>query len=129
MANIHQEVVFEAGPARVYRALVDGVEFSKLTGAPTTSAETEGSAFSAFGGHITGRQVELVPGKLVVQAWRAKTWPTGVYSIARFELRPEGQGEKTRLVFDHDGFPEDQQEHLAAGWTANYWEPMRKYLG
>ena len=127
MASIHQEVVFDADPARVYRALVDAGEFSQVTGAPSTGSGGEGGAFTAFGGHITGRQIELVPNQLVVQAWRAKTWPAGCYSIARFELRAEGEG--TRLVFDHDGFPDDQREHLAAGWTANYWEPMRKHLG
>ena len=83
--------------------------------------------FSLFGGHITGRQVELVPNQLVVQAWRAKTWPAGVYSIARFELSAEGAN--TRLVFDHDGFPADMKDHLAAGWTSNYWEPMHKLWG
>ena len=127
MSSIHQEVVFGAAAARVYRALVDATEFAKLTGAPTTGGEAEGSPFTAFGGHVTGRHIELVPDRLVVQAWRAKTWPAGTYSIARFELRPEG--DQTRLVFDHDGFPEAQKEHLAAGWTANYWDPMRKYLG
>jgi activator of HSP90 ATPase len=126
MATIHQEVLFDADAAKVYRSLVDAGEFSKATGAPTTGGEGEGAAFSAFGGHITGRTLALVPNKLVVQAWRAKTWPEGKYSIARFELRPEGA--KTRLVFDHDAFPEDQKEHLAAGWTANYWEPVAKHL-
>jgi hypothetical protein len=33
-----------------------------------------------------------VPNKLVVQAWRAKTWQEGIHSIVRFELRPEGSG-------------------------------------
>lgn len=127
MSNIHQEVVLAAAPARIYRAIVDASEFAKVTGAPTEGAPTEGAAFSAFGGHVTGRHVELVPDKLIVQAWRAKTWPDGTYSISRFELRPEGQ--KTRVVFDHDGFPEELKEHLAAGWQANYWEPIRKYLG
>jgi len=127
MSNIHQEIVLAAAPARIYRAIVDAAEFAKVTGAPTEGAPTEGAAFSAFGGHVTGRHVELVPDKLIVQAWRAKTWPDGTYSISRFELRPEGP--KTRLVFDHDGFPEEQKEHLAAGWQANYWEPIRKYLG
>ncbi len=127
MSNIHQEVLFAASPARVYRAIVDATEFSRVTGAPTAGAATEGTAFSAFGGHVTGRHVELVPDKLIVQAWRAKTWPAGTYSISRFELRLEG--EKTRLVFDHDGFPEDQKEHLATGWNENYWEPIRKHLG
>lgn len=127
MSNIHQEVVFAAAPAQVYRALVDAAEFSKLTGAPSTGGEIEGGPFTAFGGHVTGRHVELVPDQLVVQAWRAKTWPPGTYSIARFQLRAEG--DKTRLVFDHDGFPAEAKEHLAAGWTANYWDPMSKRFG
>jgi activator of HSP90 ATPase len=127
MSNIHQEETFAAAPARVYRALVDSGEFSKLTGAPAAGTGVEGSPFSLFGGHITGRHIELVPDQLVVQAWRAKTWPAGVYSIARFELLPEGA--KTRLIFDHDGFPSDMKEHLAAGWISNYWEPMHKTMG
>ena len=127
MSNIHQEETFEASPARIYQSLVDATEFAKLTGAPATGTAAEGGSFSLFGGHITGRQIELVPNQLVVQAWRAKTWPAGIYSIARFELL--GDGSKTRVVFDHDGFPADMKDHLAAGWISNYWEPMHKLLG
>ena len=127
MPNIHQEETFESTPANVYRALVDAGEFAKLTGAPATGTGAEGGSFSIFGGHITGRQVELVPERLVVQAWRAKTWPAGVYSIARFALHAEGT--KTRVVFDHDGFPADMKDHLAAGWISNYWAPMHKLWG
>jgi activator of HSP90 ATPase len=64
----------------------------ELTGAPASGEPSEGASFSLFGGHITGRHVELVPGKRVVQAWRAKTWPEGLYSIVPFELQPEGSG-------------------------------------
>jgi hypothetical protein len=38
-----------------------------------------------FGGDISGRNVELVPGRRAVQAWRSNAWPEGVYSIVRFE--------------------------------------------
>jgi activator of HSP90 ATPase len=122
MSNIHQEVTLSAGPARIYQALVDSRRFGELTGAPASGDSTEGASFSVFGGHITGRHVELVPGKRVVQAWRAKTWPEGLYSIVRFELQAEGTG--TKLVFDHDGFPEDMKEHLAKGWQSNYWDKL-----
>jgi activator of HSP90 ATPase len=125
--NIHQEATFSAPPARVYRALVDLKEFAQATGAPASGESTEGAAFSAFGGHITGRHIELVPDKRVVQAWRAKTWPEGVHSIVRFELHADGKG--TKLVFDHDGFPEDQKEHLAGGWRSMYWEKIASYVG
>lgn len=122
MSNIHQEVTFRAAPSLVYQALVDAKKFSELTGVPATGDSTEGAAFSAFGGHITGRHVELVPNKRVVQAWRPKAWPDGVYSLVRFELTADGQG--TKLVFDHDGFPEDMKEHLSKGWETNYWAKL-----
>ena len=70
--------------------------------------------------------MELIPAKRIVQAWQAKDWGEGVYSIARFELSG-GPGE-TQLSFDHTGFPEGDEDHLAAGWHTNYWEPMQKYL-
>jgi activator of HSP90 ATPase len=75
---------------------------------------------------IVGRNVELVPGKRIVQAWRAGNWKPGVYSMVKFEL--EGTGNETRLAFEHTGFPEDNREHLDAGWVSNYWEPLKKYL-
>jgi activator of HSP90 ATPase len=124
MSTIHQEVTFSAAPSRVYEALVDLKRFAEVTGAPASGDASEGAAFSAFGGHVTGRHVELVPGKRVVQAWRAKTWPEGLYSIVRFELLAEGAG--TKLVFDHEGFPDDMKDHLSAGWTSNYWDNIAK---
>ena len=49
-----------------------------------------------------GRNVELLPNHRIVQAWRVVTWPEGVYSIAKFELKPHGSG--TQLVFDTSDF-------------------------
>ena len=124
---IHQEVVFKASPRRIYEVLMGSGEFSQMSGgAPTEISPDVGGAFSNFGGMIVGRHIELVPGQRVVQAWRAKTWEAGVYSLARFELK--AQGDETKIVFDHSSFPEGQGEHLAAGWEANYWEPLRKFL-
>src|SRR5882724_11732191 len=108
MSTIHHEVNLPAAPSRVYEALVNGEKFAEITGAPASGEGTEGAAFSSFGGHITGRHIELVSGKRVVQAWRAKTWPEGEYSIVRFELSADGKG--TKLVFDHAGFPADSKE-------------------
>jgi activator of HSP90 ATPase len=121
-STIHHEMSVAAAPALVFEALADGTRFATLTGAPATGEAAEGEAFTAFGGHITGRQIELVAGRRIVQAWRAKTWPEGVYSIAHFELHAAGAG--TKLVFEHAGFPADMREHLAQGWKANYWDKL-----
>jgi uncharacterized protein YndB with AHSA1/START domain len=126
--RIHQEVVVaSAPPARVYEVLTTASDFSRMSGgAPTEIDARPGGSFSCFGGMILGRNVECVPGERLVQAWRAKTWEEGVYSIARFELRAEGGG--TRVVLDHTGFPEGQGEHLDAGWHSNYWQPLLAVL-
>jgi uncharacterized protein YndB with AHSA1/START domain len=132
--SIHQEALFKASRKRVYEALTDAEQFtkvvrlSKVPGGPAAVISKEaGGAFSAFGGYITGRHIELVPNERIVQAWRAGSWEAGKYSIARFELKE--QGEQTKLVFDHTGFPDGDAEHLLEGWNTNYWEPLRKYLG
>ena len=132
MSNpIRQEIEFKTNPQRVYDALLDTKQFSAFTGAPAQIDRQAGGAFSCFGGIITGRNIELVPNKRIVQAWRVKIWPDGLYSIVSFELQPDGP--KTRVVLTHDGFPPDMREHLNGeatdgGWHRQYWEPLRKYL-
>jgi activator of HSP90 ATPase len=124
--SIHQEVLFDASAVRTYQALTDAARFAAFTGAPAEISGEPGGAFSCFGGMISGRNIELIPGQRVVQAWRAGNWPPGTYSIVRFELKP--QGEATRLVFDQAGHPAEQQAHLEDGWQKMCWEPLRKYL-
>jgi activator of HSP90 ATPase len=73
-----------------------------------------------------GRQIELVPDKRIVQAWRPGDWEPGVYSIVKLELSDSGSG--TKLILDHKGFPNGAGESLLDGWNKNYWEPLAKFL-
>jgi activator of HSP90 ATPase len=137
--SIHQEAVFKAKGKRVYEALTDTKQFDEIIKlspemqagksfgtTPTAISREVGGAFSIFGGHIIGRQIELVPNQRIVQAWRVVDWDPGVYSIAKFELVEQGTG--TKLVFDHTGFPKGQAEHLAEGWKSHYWDSLDKFL-
>ena len=130
---IHQVIHFNVAPARVYDTLMQPREFlaimkfSTVPNAPMPKIEgSVGGEFALFGGHILGRNIELVPGTRVVQAWRTSGWPAGLYSIARFELAPTRSG--TTLTFDHTGFPKGDGAHLADGWYLNYWTPMEKHF-
>ena len=137
--SIHQEAVFKANRNRVYEALTDTKQFDKIIKlspemqagksfgtTPTAISREVGGTFSIFGGHIIGRQIELVPNQRIVQAWRVVDWDPGVYSIAKFELLEQGAG--TKLVFDHTGFPKGDAEHLAEGWKSHYWDSIEKFL-
>jgi activator of HSP90 ATPase len=133
---IHQEPVFKASRKRVYQALTETKQFDKLVKLsgisdalgtkPTQIGNEVGGTFTIFGGHIIGRQLELLPDERIVQAWRVVDWEPGWYSIAKFNLVE--QGSDTKIVFDHTGFPKGLGEHLASGWKEHYWDTLQKYL-
>jgi len=131
---IHQETNLSATPQVVYETLLSSKEFSAcikksfkdFTAANAVIDPKVGGTFSLFDGHIIGRNLELIPNQRIVQAWRVVDWPSGVYSIAKFEFKTEGSG--THLVFDHVGFPDGLKEHLATGWQQHYWDTLSKYL-
>ena len=138
-ASIHQELVFKAGRQRVYEALTNAGQFEKVVqlsdaaktmirpGSPPAQISTEaGGAFSIFGGLIVGRQIELVRGARIVQAWRPAYWDPGVFSMVKFEFKDDGAG--TRLTLDHKAFPNGDEKSLLDGWNKNYWAPLAKYL-
>ena len=126
MPKISQEVSFSVSPTTVYQALTNSATHGKFTGAPADIDAKVGGAWSAYGGKISGLNIELVEGVRIVQTWRAGNWPAGSHTLVKFELSPEGTG--TKLTLDHDAVTDEQLPHLEAGWEKMYWEPMRKFL-
>jgi len=124
--SLHQEVAFTVTPQRFYDVLLDSKQFAAVTGLRAEIDPKAGGAFTTFGGLIVGRNVELIPGQRIVQAWRPANWPPGVYSIVKFELKPQGSG--VLVVLDHTGFPESDFDGLTSGWPERYWEPLKKYF-
>jgi uncharacterized protein YndB with AHSA1/START domain len=129
--SVHQEALIAAPPQQVFELLTNGTLFSAATGQPAEITDREGDPFSLFGSRVEGRQIELVPGRRVVQAWRfgaehPSTWEPGVYSTVRFTLEPAGDG--TRFVIDHTGIPAEWIEHLTLGYPTFYQEPMTKFF-
>jgi activator of HSP90 ATPase len=131
---IHQETDFKVPPKSIYQTILSSKEFSDcikksfpdFTAMSATIDPTVGGSFTLFDGHIIGRILELVPNQRIVEAWRVVDWPAGDYSIAKFELKPQGSG--THLIFEHIGFPEGLKLHLAEGWQQHYWDALNKYF-
>lgn len=124
--SLHQVAHFKASPQRIYDVLLDSNQFAACTGMPAEIDPKAGGALSMFGGLIVGRNVELIAGQRIVQAWRPTHWDSGVYSIVKFELKSHGS--ETMVILDHTGFPEGEFDHLDSGWHSHYWEPLEKFL-
>jgi len=127
LTYLHQEVDFKASPHRIYEILLDSKQFAAFSGEPAEISPEAGGSFTMFGGRIVGRNVELIPDERIVQAWRPSYWEAGVYTVVKFELKPEGS--QTKVVLDHTGFPEGKFASLTSGWKEHYWERLAKYLG
>jgi activator of HSP90 ATPase len=126
-AHIHLETAIPAAaPEQVYELLTNGAKFGDVTGQPGKGGGAPGAYFSLFNEWLEGRQIELVPGERIAQAWRFTNWEPGVYSIVRFTLTTDGEG--TKLTVDQDGVPDDVHEHVRTNWRAFYFEPFIKHF-
>lgn len=126
--TIRQSVFLPGAPDEVYRALMTSRGHAAFTGASARISPRVGGRFTAWDGYIHGTNLELVPGKKIVQSWRPseESWPASHYSKVTFRLSPSRGG--TRLSFVHSGVLDEHAGHLSKGWYESYWNPLKTYL-
>jgi len=125
--TIEQTAFFEASPEEVYAALLDPKKHSEFTGSPATTSARKGASFTAWDGYITGKNLELVKGKKIVQEWKTTEWPDG-YPVSRLEITLAAKKGGTELKMAHSGVPAEQVAYYTGGWKSAYWDPLKKYL-
>lgn len=102
--EIKQTVTLNARPSFIFEMLMDSQKHKAFTGASAKISRNPGGAFSCYGGQLTGVTLEAVTGKLIVQAWRDKSWPKDAWSIATFKLAG-ASGAKQSSVSPKPAFP------------------------
>lgn len=124
--SLKQVVLLPCGPKRAYDLLMVGRLHAAFTGDKASISTKKDGLCSAYDGYIEARNVELVPGKKIVQAWRTSEWPEGWWSTATwtFALAREG----TRMTFVQTRIPTDKFESIKSGWIEHYWDKMKAYL-
>lgn len=124
---IRQTVTFKATPDVVYGLLMSSKGHSAVTGEKAVVDPGIGGKTSAYGGYISAKNIELVVGRRIVQAWRATDWPKGHWSTVEWTLVPTGKG-GCKMVFVHSDVPADQVASIRDGWVEYYWDPIKAYL-
>ena len=126
--TIEQKVFFKgASPEEVYDALPDPKKHSAFTGSPATTSGRIGATFTAWDGYITGKNLELVRGKKIVQEWKTTEWPDG-YPLSRLECTLTAKKGGTELKMVHSKVPAEQLTDYTSGWKSSYWDPLKEYL-
>ena len=125
--TIEQTVFFKASPDEIYDALLDPRKHAVFTGSPATTSAKVGASFTAWDGYIIGKNLELVRGKKIVQAWKTTEWPDG-YPVSRLEFALAAKKGGTELKMVHSKVPAEQVADYTGGWRSAYWDPLKAYL-
>src|SRR5271165_6087041 len=123
---IHSAASFEkATPAKLYELFMDSAKHTAATGAPAKISRKAGGKWTAFGGMLLGKNLVIIPNRMVVQTWRSSGWkkydPDSILVVS-FEKSPSG-GAQVQLV--HVGVPEHDHAGVTQGWVKYYWEPWK----
>lgn len=108
---------------------LDPVEHAAFTGSPVTISAHPGALFRAFNNVVTGVILQVVPKRLIVQAWRSPHWgPVDLDSTLILTFLPEKGGGRIEVVqrVDEDfaGVRQGAEKALPSGWSVRE-SPLR----
>ena len=125
--NFTLTTLIPASPQEIYDAWLDSVTHSEMTGSGASMSDEIGAEVSAHDGYITGSNLELVPGKRIMQSWRTTQFDDEHEdSIVTVTLEDADTGALLTLV--HTNVPDDQTSYEQGGWEEYYFEPMKAYF-
>ena len=113
-------------PEEVYAAWLDSEKHASMTGGGASIHAQVGAEFEAWDGYITGRNLELDPGKRIVQSWRTLEFQEAE-ADSRIEVTLEPIAGGTRLTLRHTNLPPHGMQYKQ-GWVDSYFEPMLAYF-
>jgi activator of HSP90 ATPase len=126
--TVTQKIVFKGIPAStVYNTYTDAKEHSKSIGVPVSIQKKEGTRFRTDDGYITGKNLQLVKNKLIVQSWRGSDWSKSDLD-STFILSFEQKGNDGIVHMVQANIPDNQYAGIKDGWNEYYWKPWKKYF-
>lgn len=119
----------------LFEILMDENRWKGFTQSNARISKEVGGEFSIFDGSVTGTNVELQEGKLIVQKWRFGNWPDGLQSMVRITFE-EPQSGVTVINLTHTDVPEEDRygnatvvENTERGWRDLIFHRIRAVFG
>jgi activator of HSP90 ATPase len=121
---IQQTISFSnTNPRELFDIFTDPEKHSELLGAKVVISAKEGARFSCFDGNVTGRNLLIVPDRMIVQSWKGNVWEQDdLDSILVLTFSETKGGAQIDMV--HANTPGQFIEK----WNEFYWKPMKQYL-
>lgn len=122
-----QEKFLGCSTMDLFFCFVDVNRVRAYAGSDAKISSEKGGTFSLFGGSVTGENLEVEPGKKLIQKWRFNSWPKDVYSTVSMEFIQKDS--KVVLKLKQTGIPSDELEHTKEGWSVNYFHRIKGVFG
>jgi len=105
-----------AEPSEVYSALTNPYTIELWSGYPAEMTTEPGSEFSLWEGDITGRNIEFVQDKKLVQEWYFGE--QSEKSIVTISIFPDK--DNSSVTVEHTNIPDEEFDNIAEGWREYY---------
>ncbi|KAJ0263866.1 hypothetical protein HA466_0023160 [Hirschfeldia incana] len=119
----------------LYEILMDENRWKGFTQSNAKISKEVNGAISVFDGSVTGMNVELEEGKLIVQKWRFGSWPDGLDSTVKIAFEEPEPG-VTIVNLTHTDVPEEDRygnatvvENTERGWRDLIFHRIRAVFG
>jgi activator of HSP90 ATPase len=129
MKNIKKHYHIKATPEDIYTALTNPLTIEIWTGAAAVMEPLAGTEFSLWDGEITGKNVEIEPGKMIVQEWYFEDeegMPSEHKSIVTIKLHTAGNSTDVELL--HINIPDEAFDNIVDGWDRYYFKPLKELV-
>ena len=127
MKTIQQTVRFRVQPEKLFDIYLDSKKHAAAVSSQATIRRKVGGKFRIFGGALQGKNLAIVPKRMIVQTWRGSDWKKAeADSILILSFSKAPGGGRVNLV--HANVPDRHYARINRGWTKYYWKPWRVYL-
>jgi activator of HSP90 ATPase len=116
MKTFQKTFKINAEPSDVYSALTNPYTIELWSGYPAVMSEVPGSEFSLWEGDITGKNIEFISDKKVVQEWYFGEQADK--SIVTITIQPDA--ENSQVTVEHTNIPDKDFAVIAEGWREYY---------
>ncbi len=116
MKTFRKSFSINTEPADIYSAITNAYTIGLWSGYPAVMSTEPGSEFSLWEGDITGRNIEFVPDRKVIQEWYFGD--QAEKSIVTITIA--GDGGNSIVTVEHTNIPDEEFDEIAEGWREYY---------
>lgn len=124
MKDFKKYYILDAPPQEVYEALTNAVSIRLWTNEDAVMEPTTGTEFSLWDGSITGKNIEFIENKKIVQQWYFGDKDESIVTI-----KLHSHGESTSVELRHTNIPDDDYDEIVEGWNESYFGNLEEFFG